>query len=121
MEHVNAAAKLGDVDDPECTARIAYPDLAHSAAHGWHRFPVAWLESLLHPIKLVAGLTTSPDRERPQVIEGPANELDRPHSPQYTSTDMNLGMRSSIQCRDFARSHPKSHVFNLCSALIRTG
>ena len=70
---------LDALDAAERAALLAYPNLPDPAAHRRNRLPVALVESVLHPIELIATRTTSTDGELPEVVEGVANELDRLH------------------------------------------
>lgn len=45
------------VDDPECTGRLTYPDLANAGTDGWHRFPVRRIFANLDLEQLIPGLS----------------------------------------------------------------
>jgi hypothetical protein len=79
VQYVDRAFKLRDVQDPERSRFIAYPNLLHAVADAAHWFPVVGLTPALYLIELKSGLAPRRTRKLTKIVQCRASEFDRLH------------------------------------------
>ena len=105
MQHVNRIRKCGDVDYPEHSAKIVYPNLPHTHPDGGHRLPVIRMEAALKPVDLVSRCSSAPTgNDRIAVSESPRN-----------STGF---IGNMIYQYRYSRCNSQSHKFRLCIPIV---
>lgn len=67
MQNINFVGELRDIDDTVSAMLISHSNLAYTGTYRCHRFLIDRLFTLLHQIKLAAGLTPRIFRETLQL------------------------------------------------------